>query len=555
MEKCKNCGCDNTDDAKFCAGCGKAVEHRANGGCPVVGKAAALKTKAAAFEQKHCLIVNALIAVLAIVFLFVALFAPVKTVNTDVSLTDGASSVGKDKYSYIETYEAGQSIWQILGSVKYLSLDSENARDMYEIGEIFADAEKAEECVAREYEIWLARHPYATKKQANDKYRKLYDKYMSDVNMLGYQFAFTTVGALDNIFGQSVEKEMTDTLDTMRNTALFSFVTALVSVALRLGVAVTSVIFAAFAIAGILRRKQTKLFTFLTAVIALSGAELAVLSVAPLLTAGGAAFAILLTGAIAFTVCGAVKAVTDGKGATFAIKRVLHSALTLTALCLLCSFTVTLLQTSFAGNGYDLTETSAPLGAAIESILAVLSLKSVAGVKITYSAASPVVCVAAAVLGLIAFAALLAALLLSLRQLAFGKVGKRRADVMSLVGAVALILFAVVPAVIGTVDKMPVTADRSSMAMQIQIFARSYVYVSLAFAVAAFLTDLIIVSGKSDGALCGSLVEPSATDGNIGAEANLAVEPTPDASEEASASEKPAAEKPAPRKKKTEVRA
>lgn len=550
MAKCKNCGSDNQGGAKFCTACGKKIDNAAVGG-DVARSAWAAKNKAVLFEEKHKLIVNLLIAALGIVFLFVALFAPIKTVSSDVSSVSGKSgSEVNDSYKLVETYETDQTIWKIFGAIKYLSLDSKDARDMFVIEEIFADVERAEESTNAEYEKWLARHPYATKKQAHDKYGKLYNKYTSDINVLGYQFAFTTTGALDNISGTQIEKDMNDTLIAMRSTAVISLVTAFVSVALRLGVAILSIVFTVLALLGIVRRKTANIFAFLTAAIALSGAELAVLSVAPLLTAaGGAAFAVALTAAIAFVLTGGVKAATDGKGVGFVIKRVAHSALTVTALFLLCSYTVTLIQTSFFVDKYSFTEMSVPLGSALESIIAVSNIETSGGLKILYSSASTAVCVTAMIFGLIAFVSLLTAMLLSLRKLAYGNAGGRRADVMSLVGAIALILFAAVPAAIGAADELPIAKmERINMAMQIQLYARAYVYVSLALAVIAFLADVIFAPRKPAAACA---CDTEASDGaNVGSQQAAAEQPVVNAevSSQESASVAPE-QKPKSRKK------
>ncbi len=512
-KRCAACGAALSPDAAFCFNCGSPVSGAAKTApqttatpvnaqpapnCANAPKKSAkqsfveAKSKVAAFEKKHCVIINGIIAVLAFIFIFVSLFAPVRMIASDpTAMLDDSTDSG---YSESTVIEIDQSIWQVMGSIKYVSLDINNSSDRKLIQEVYADYSVAYKSVLSALSAWRKTHQFATEDAVNEKYAELFERYMSDINLLAFQFVFTTVGALDYLVGEEVEKEMEAALIAQRNTAVLALVMALITAAVQIGIAVVSLIFLIFAIIGMVRKKQSKLFGYLLTALIISGAGLAVLSVSPLLSAGGAMFTVALMTALAFFGCAIGKAVMTDKGLLFIIKRATCSALSLIAFFMLCSNILSyhLIQSM---NDVNVTQVvTGPLGMAFESIFTVLDLNSVEGVTIGYSDASIVSCVAVLAIGLIAFSVLFAAMVKSLTVLANKTDRKPRIDVLSLVGVIALIAFATTPAIIAAADSMPVTDNglgfSTGVATMIKFVARAFVYVAMAFAIAAFVLEL-----------------------------------------------------------------
>ncbi|MCX4313022.1 MAG: zinc ribbon domain-containing protein [Clostridia bacterium] len=89
---CPKCGAKLEDGDRFCRDCGAAI-----GGAPVGKRAksgggiAAVRDKAVAFEKKNHIFANVLVIMLAIVVLFVSLFAPIKLSATNITnfMSDG----------------------------------------------------------------------------------------------------------------------------------------------------------------------------------------------------------------------------------------------------------------------------------------------------------------------------------------------------------------------------------------------------------------------------------------------------------------------------------
>lgn len=517
-KRCATCGAALSPDAAFCFNCGSPVSGAAKPApqtaatpayttpvnaqpapnCANAPKKSAkqsfveAKSKVAAFEKKHCVIINGIIAVLAFIFIFVSLFAPVRMIASDPTMSFDDSM--ESKYAEGSVIEIDQSIWQVMGSVKYVSLDINDSSDRKLIQEVYADYSVAYKSVLSALSAWRKTHQFATEDAVNEKYAELFEKYMSDINLLAFQFVFTTVGALDYLVGEEVEKEMEAALIAQRNTAVLALVMALITAAVQIGIAIVSLVFLILAIIGMVRKKQSKLFGYLLTALIMSGAGLAVLSVSPLLSAGGAMFAVALMTALAFFGCAIGKAVMTDKGLMFIVKRATCSALSLIAFFMLCSNILSyhLIQSM---NDVNVTQVvTGPLGMAFESIFTVLDLNSVEGVTIGYSDASIASCVAVLAIGLIAFSVLFAAMVKSFTVLANKTEQKPRIDVLSLVGVIALIAFATTPAIIAAADSMPVTDNGlgfgTGVATMIKFVARAFVYVAMAFAIAAFVLEL-----------------------------------------------------------------
>lgn len=510
-KRCASCGVTLPSDSAFCYNCGAAVNGVARNAAPSVRyrqsatvsqKPSApkktvkqnvidAKNKVAAFEKKHCVIINGIIAALALVFIFVALFAPVKMtaygsvdsfggdVPSDAAISsDGASC------------EIDQSIWQIFGSIKYISLDINEPDGIKLIEEMSAEVAAAQYKISVKMRAWEQSHPYATEEEQSEKYSELCEEYMSDVNYLGYQFVMTAVGALDYITGEEVEAELNDMLIAERCTAIVTLVMALITAVVQIAIAVASLIFLIFAVIGIVRKKQSRLFAFLTSVSIVSGAGLAALSAAPQMSAGGAMFAVALTVAIAFLLCATGKAVMADKNILFIVKRAICSTLVLTAFFMLCS---DILSMSFVTNAGIISSEAtmrASLGMSIEAIANAIFLRSIAGASVCFSDLSVVSSAIVLAIGTCAFILLFVALIKSLLDLANHTDKKPKFDVFTFISVVILIAFAVTPAILSAADKVSYASDYDA-SVTVGYAVRAYVYVAMAFATAAFVFELV----------------------------------------------------------------
>lgn len=180
--KCPVCGAVNSPEAAFCGECGKplsvSAQNTAQANDPSVAaqvgtsaaqskpqksfkaKACEAKTKVFEFEKKHSVIVNGIVAVLAFIFLFVALFCPIKVTQTDMSAITGESASASADDS--NSAEIGQSIWQVLGAIGYLGLDSQSGEDMNKIKSVMQEYTIAYSTAYSEFMIWSQSHRYVS---------------------------------------------------------------------------------------------------------------------------------------------------------------------------------------------------------------------------------------------------------------------------------------------------------------------------------------------------------------------------------------------------------
>ncbi|MDE6402050.1 MAG: zinc ribbon domain-containing protein [Clostridiales bacterium] len=510
---CGTCGAKLAPDSAFCYNCGAAV----NGGArqaavqnaPVQRQApmqkyapapkksagkniADAKNKVAAFEKKHSVIVNGIIAVFAVVFILISLFAPIKmTATNPANAIDDESSVG-GAFSTGSVCEIDQSIWQVFGSIKYTMIDMSDPSDRKLLQDVKTEVVGAEYKVLIALRAWAEDHPYATEDAAKAKFAELYEKYMSDVNYLAYQFAITAVGALDYLEGEEVEAEMEDMLVTMRNTAVLTLVMSLVAVAVHLGIAVISLVFLIFAIIGMVRKRQCRLFAFLLTTLITAGVGMSVLFISPQLYVGGGLFAVALTAALLYFMCAIGKTVMEGKDAQFIVKRAVCSGITIIAFFMMCSYVLSC--TMDLQNMSVEIKVVGPLGIAFESIITMLYLNSYGIYGLRYSNANIAAAIVVLAIGLCAFVLLYAAMLKSLKTLAYKTDCKAGIDALSLASAIALIAFAIVPAILAASIAAPSTYDTlrgNAVAVLIKYAVRAYVYVAMAFAIAAFVFELV----------------------------------------------------------------
>lgn len=321
---------------------------------------------------------------------------------------------------------------------------------------------------------------------------------MSDVNYLGTVLSLTTVGALDKILVESGEEPMeymlADILDTARNNAIMTLVFALVTAVAQLFVAVVSLIFLIFAIVGMVRKKPAKLFRYMTMALIGSGVGLVMTMIGPMLAPSGTVFGVALTFAILYLLLGASKALIEGKGVLHIAKRAAYSVAAIFATFLLCSNLLNATTIMQVANQNQVAELNIPLGGTVDIVISCMSFLSMPTLEmeIFYSELSIPSAISALIIGIIAFAAVFTAMVLSLRKLAFKTESKWRVDVAMLVGIIALLLLAILPAALGAADTLPYNsaAVRNFVGAQVKISARAQVYVSMVFAVFAFVWEL-----------------------------------------------------------------
>lgn len=492
---CSSCGRELDAGDRFCPSCGAA----ASGGYveparkkPSGGGVKGAVNAAKAFEAQNRLIANIIVAVLSVVFLFVALFAPVKV---SVSSMAQSASGGSDDDTEITvaSYAASQSIYKILGAFGYINLDPDNEKDNKKIREIAEEYKKANAAAESEYNIWLKRHEYATEEEQANKYAELVAKHAADYNVFGYMLAYTTVGAYGIVIGlpssMNLEAEIADVLDTMRNTAIMALIMATLVSLLQIAIAVFSITALVFSIIGIVNKKRARLYERMGTPLVMSGVGLILTSISPMLAPGGAMLAVCLTAAFAYFVTSATQAFVCDKHPAFVIKRMVVSAVAIVAFFVLCENILTLKMTTIVGSKDSATNSISPLGGAFEALMLFIGLKSIAGVKIEFSALSAAGSIVVMLFGAAVLAALFAWLVRELNKLANKTESEKSFDVVALVGSILLVLFAILSAALGAAGEAPVTSD--GVGMHIAFAAYAPVYVAMAFAVAAFVFELL----------------------------------------------------------------
>lgn len=322
MKKCYHCECENSDDSRYCAECGAVLPDTSasdafNSVAPEVeinqpAKAAeskgemSIKEKAIAFENKHKIIVNLLVAACAIVIAFVALFAPVRVTNVSMIETS------EGNYEYLEV---NQSIFQIIGSLFYINASDEQK------AELTNQLKEATQAAYAESMEWALKHPNATEEEATAAGAKIMADHMSDVNYFGLIFASAN--------------EPTGELYSAIISASFGIVIAILAIIM----AIISLVYLIKSIIGMCKKKQQdKMYKYFGTMLSLSGAGLCVMFAAPMLKAGGGMFAITLFLAIVMLACGILGTLLFGHDNLLTvIGRSITAVFTVVAFLVLCS--------------------------------------------------------------------------------------------------------------------------------------------------------------------------------------------------------------------------
>ncbi|MCH5165283.1 MAG: zinc ribbon domain-containing protein [Clostridiales bacterium] len=391
MKKCSSCGTENADDAVFCAMCGATLSSDSvEAQSPVQEQstevvsnaekdqgaekpaAKGFKGKVAsvvAYEKKHNLIVNAIVAVCALVVALVALLAPIKTVqyvgvfeyNTIIEEYEGRTDDtvdGGPKVTYVYT-EVNQSIWQMIGALGYIKADEKDLAELQK--QYVAVLAKAQIAFA----AWMRDNP----KEANDEQAamsalaEILADNLSDMNYLGYVMA--TRG---KIAGSESGSEGGMDISGEYYSALISMAIGLVVTLLAIIMAIISLVYLIKAIIGIVKKQPQKgLFKYLGQMLGLSCSALCAIFAAPMFKAGGGMFAVALFVAIAYVVCGVVGGLIVGKDSVaLIVKRSVVAVAAMVAFFILCTNILNVASGAIAVN--------APLGYALQRPLSFIDV-------------------------------------------------------------------------------------------------------------------------------------------------------------------------------------
>ncbi len=376
MKTCKSCGHENGDDDKFCAGCGsplqedepqkrtcpkcgaevpqdtefcgecgapvnevketepvhadeepKAEATAADGkGKGVKAKITAARAKTMAFEKKHSIIVNALIAVCAIVIMFVSLFAPIKVMAySESKIQDSGFESGSEEVTY-HYMEIDQSVWKMLGAIGCIGIDTSTPDGALKYKELKDEANKALREAQNEFRQWAMEHPGASQEEALEAQEDIIADHLSDVNYLALMIAANSAGGFEALFQSKNGLS-----------AFISLVFALVVTLLSFVIAIVSIVYLIFAIIGMVKKKSDKsLYNYLGKMMGLTVSGMTLLVFAPMTKPGGAMFAIFLFAAIMFLVIGAGSSFIIGKsGIAVTIKKSAIALIGIIATCLL----------------------------------------------------------------------------------------------------------------------------------------------------------------------------------------------------------------------------
>ncbi len=357
---CPACGSKNEPNEKFCSECGKPLdtvdaakeEPKKEYKNKFVGKVAGVKDKTMAFENKHHLIGNILVAVMALVVILVSLLAPVKYTKYDLDILDEGMGMMSVNASYDEDYdisdpdleaalkeaakprrveylEINQSIFNSIGAVFSLTSSIEKAAEEYaKINEEIASATvEYALAVAAEAEKVYTKHPDwdeeklmeelipVMKKEFNKAYKSI-NWYKYDV--LKYKIEFTDMVSGNMNASQSgsdaedAANEGKEEMQAMMS-LMSSLMTTLVTAIIRIVLAIIALVYLIKAILRLVKKEPSDnaLFKLICTTMGCMAACIAFESLSSGLHVGGGAFALMLTCAIVAFVLGSVNALVN----------------------------------------------------------------------------------------------------------------------------------------------------------------------------------------------------------------------------------------------------
>lgn len=511
---CVECGFVNETGAEFCGKCGAPLfgksaaseaaqkaepapaEHasapterasKASGGNAV----SVARTKVVEFEGKYHVIVNSIIAVLAIIVLFVALFAPIKfkaNVELFVSDREWSSSEYKSNFTDTEYVEIEQPFWRVLGALAYVNMESS---DFEKYGEISSDYSKHLQEARAEFADWLIIHSEASDYRARKKFADILEEELCDVNVLACMLALSSE-AFPYHFGNDVRR------NTVRTTAMVTLAQCLLTVALCLTIAITALVFMILAFSGMFFKRSANLFKFLKIVSIASGIGV-IFGMASPMANGGVMLGLATFSAIMYFACGVGKAVFDGVGLIPMIRRAATAAALLIAFFSLCGELVRITTIM----SYDATRAVrhgiVPVGGVLGELISALCVVKygdyVYSELLTTSATA---CVTIIALGFVLAAIAFAAMQKSLKELVAGADKTKGVFGYAIAAIVFAALFAILPSAIGAESLPPITLmPPDTISIKMSVLARAGVYAAIVFDIAAVVLSVCLKPKKA----------------------------------------------------------
>lgn len=485
---CKTCGTVNDASVVFCSSCGNNVKDVDNNRSsrPVPDGSAAKKRsydsvrkKILDFENRRHLIVNLVALCVCVVMFFVSLFAPIKL--TSALTDDNGNSVDKN------TIEYSQSIWQVFSAMGALSLDPGSESDVREIRSIINDYSKHLDEVNKT----MSGYVLLKGERWNEKYRQVYADIMSDVNILEYQIAISMPGtyeALNESDGEKLTSNEAALLDSVYGASITTLIFAFICALIQLGIAVLSLVFLIFAVIGLIRKRTVKIYPLFLTLMILAGVGLTLAMAAPLLSAGGALFAVFILTSVAFLLSGLFGAIVNGKHVGFIVKKSVLAGVNFIIVLLLCTNVLSLTMETYAGS-YSSMTANVPLGSTLEQVITCATYNLYSKATIVFSDMTIPVGITALALGITTFGVMYFATVKSLSRLYRKTEHKARLSIETLVGIVLAVLFAIIPAVMSVTDT--VTEQEGISVIRSLLSVRAQVYVAIVFAVGAFVFGLV----------------------------------------------------------------
>ncbi len=352
---CPACGAKNEPTEKFCSECGKPLdaaetakeepkkEHKNK----FVGTVVGVKDKTMAFENKHHLIGNVLVAVMALVVILVSLLAPVKYTQYSLDKMDIMSVNAQSDYGDIDEgdieaaleeaakprrvdyLEVDQSIFNALGAVFALTTDYKKAvEDMAKMeDEIEAAFVEYEIAILAEATKIYEKHPDWDEEKIFEELmpvmKKEYNKAFKGINWFKYDVLDFTLqfkkaasnlnaaqDGADNVDEAADEaKEKTQAMMSLMSSLMSTVITAIIRIIL----AIVALVYLIKAIIRIVKKEPSDnaLFKLLCTTMCTMAACVAIESFSSGLHVGGGAFALMLTCAILAFVLGSVNALVN----------------------------------------------------------------------------------------------------------------------------------------------------------------------------------------------------------------------------------------------------
>ena len=377
---CPACGSKNEPGEKFCSECGKPLdtvdaakpetaqkpETKKEYKNKFVGTVANVKDKTVTFENKHHIIANALVAIMALVIILVSLLAPVKYTKYDAKFLEdmvggmgggmnGGMYFASSDYGYgdmddigyigededdkkprrVEYFEIDQSIFNSIGAVFALTSSAlEAAEELQKMQVEFAEAavkfagemvkieqkfeEKLEKAGTDEKKLEkLEEEMEAEIKKAAGKSFKGINWYKYDVLTYKIEFTDMVAGNLnasgsdnsDSDNSANEAKEKTQAMLNLVSSVVFTLITAVIRIIL----SIIALVYLIKAILRIVKKEPANnaLFNLICTTMGALASCIAIESFSSGLHVGGGSFALMLVCAIVAFVLGSINALVN----------------------------------------------------------------------------------------------------------------------------------------------------------------------------------------------------------------------------------------------------